>query len=379
MKQKEYIGLGTIENIADVLKELSANKIFLVTGKDSYKKSGAEGYLKKFLADYKIRRFCDFSSDPKLEDVEKGIELSKKFNASTVMAVGGGSVIDTAKLVNFFGSNKVSPAEFLETKQGDIKNQKPMIAIPTTAGSGSEATHFAVVYVGKRKHSIADKRMLAQVAIVDANLTISLPKYTTAVSGLDALSQAVESYWSIHSTSESKQFASDAIKSTVTNLAAAVNNPTTDARLKMAEAAHLAGKAINITKTTAAHSISYPLTSYFGIPHGQAVGVTLSPLLTFNASVTDEDVLDKRGARYARATIVEICKFLGASSVNDAREKIDDLIREISLQTWLSMLGLRKKEDIEIIIANGFYSDRMANNPRRITEQSLREILEGIY
>jgi alcohol dehydrogenase class IV len=221
--------------------------------------------------------------------------------------------------------------------------------------------------------------MLPRIAIVDANLTMSLPKYTTAVSGLDALSQAVESYWSIHSTTDSKQFASDAIELITANLPVTVKNPDADSRGRMAEAAHLAGKAINITKTTAAHSISYPLTSYFGIPHGQAVGVTLPSLLVFNANVTDKDVLDKRGARYVRETIDEICKLLGASGVSDAREKIDSIIREVGLETRLSLLGLRNREDIETIVANGFDPDRVKNNPRMLTKETLRGILEEIY
>ena len=147
----------------------------------------------------------------------------------------------------------------------------------------------------------------------------------------------------------------------------------------MAEAAHLAGKAINITKTTAAHSISYPLTLYFGIPHGQAVGVTLSSLLVFNANVADKDVLDKRGVRYVKEAIDEICKLLGTSSVSDAKEKIDVIIREIGLKRRLSGLELRKKEDIETIVANGLNLDRVKNNPRMLTRDALRGILEEIY
>ncbi|MCK4784318.1 MAG: iron-containing alcohol dehydrogenase, partial [Desulfobacteraceae bacterium] len=214
---------------------------------------------------------------------------------------------------------------------------------------------------------------------VDAKLTMSLPVYTTAVSGLDAFSQAVESYWSIHSTYQSKQFASDAIKLTMGNLPSAVNNPTAEARLKMAKAAHLAGKAINITRTTAAHSISYPLTSHFGVSHGQAVGITLSSLLVFNADVSDEDVLDKRGADYVRQTIDQICKLLDSSNPSDAKKRIDLLVNQIGLQTKLSKLGLKDKQDVELIISNGFDPNRVKNNPRELTERALRDILQQIY
>lgn len=379
MTQKEYVGLGSIACLREVLAECGSRRIFLITGKRSYSACGAQACLAKLLKGYEVHQFYEFAVNPKIEDIDRGIDVFTAAQYDTVIAVGGGSVIDMAKMINFLSAYPLTLGGYEIKTRASGATVRPLIAIPTTSGSGSEATHFAVVYVGKRKHSIADKRMLAQVAIVDANLTMSMPKYTTAVSGLDALSQAVESYWSIHSTSESKQFASDAIKLTVANIRAVVKNPTADSRLKMAEAAHLAGKAINITKTTAAHSISYPLTSYFGISHGHAVALTLSSLLVFNANVTNEDVLDKRGARYVRETIGEICKFLDASSVDDAREKIDDLIREISLQTRLSMLGLRKKEDIETVVDEGFNVERVKNNPRKVTRQALRKILENIY
>ena len=381
MIQKEYIGFDSVLHLKEILAELNTQSIFLVTGNKSYLASGAKACLDELLENYTVHQFCDYSTNPKCKDVERGIELFGKGQFDTVIAVGGGSAIDMAKLINFLSvyPSAFEAYDFSSSISGGVGVVRPLIAIPTTSGSGSEATHFAVVYVGKRKHSIANKRMLAQVAIVDANLTMSLPKYVTAVSGLDALSQAVESYWSIHSTSDSKQLASKAIELIIANLPSAVKNPTADSRLKMAEAAHLAGKAINISKTTAPHAISYPLTSYFGIPHGQAVGVTLSSLLVFNANVTNKDVVDKRGFGYVRKTINDICKLLWADSVGSAKATIDSLIFEIGLQTRLSMLGLRKKEDIEIIVANGFAPDRVKNNPRILTEEALREILEQIY
>ena len=379
MTQKEYIGFDSILCIKEVLAELKSKKIFLVTGHRSYAASGAKAHFDRLEKSYELCQFSEFAVNPRIEDVVRGIDVFRSAGGDTIIAVGGGSVIDMAKAINYLS---VYPSTLngyrLQVGEPDAVI-RPVIAVPTTAGSGSEATSFAVVYTGRRKHSLADESILPSAAIVDAGLTMSLPKHVTAVSGLDAFSQAVESFWSIHSTIESKRFASAAIKLIITNLAAAVNNPTADSRIKMSNAAHLAGKAINITRTTAAHSISYPMTSYFGIDHGQAVGITLSSLLVFNANVTDSDVLDKRGPEYVRRTIGEICRLLGTENPDDARQKIDELIQRIGLQKRLSELGLQSPDDIETIIANGFDPDRVKNNPRRLTKSALRGILEEIY
>lgn len=378
MKQKEYIGSGSILCLRGVLAEYDARKIFLVTGKKSYSACGAKAHLDNILKDYKVYRFCEFTVNPKVEDIERGINIFRTAEYDMVIAVGGGSTIDMAKAINFLAVHSLALGGYKIGMEASDRTIRPLIAIPTTSGSGSEATHFAVVYAGRQKYSIADERMLPKVAIIDADLTESLPRYTTAVSGVDALSQAVESYWSIHSTSHSKRFAGDAIKSIVGNLPVAVNNPSSDSRGKMAEAAHLAGKAINITSTTAAHSISYPLTSHFAIPHGHAVGLTLPSLLEYNARVTEDDVLDVRGISYVRKTISEIAGFLGTDNVEQAKNKLDQLLMEIGLETRLSAFDIKSERDIELIIRNGFNSERVRNNPRLLTEEALRQMLNRI-
>lgn len=377
MKQREYIGFESIKQLGSVLNELLSKRIFLVTGKASYSSSGAEKHLSEILGDYEIVRFFNFSSNPKIEDVEKGIELFCQLNPDAVIAIGGGSVIDTAKLVNFFSSNNLNPAVFFKTKKVNIRKPKPIIAIPTTAGAGSEATHFAVLYIDKKKFSVDNEFILPDVAIVDPCLTMSLPKYVTAVTGMDALSQAIESYWSINSNDESKKFARGAIKLIMDNLVIAVNEATSSARLAMAKAAHLAGKAINITRTTAPHAISYPLTAYFGISHGHAVALTLPAILEYNAAVTQEDLQDSRGYEYVKKTISEIASFLGQSNVAGAKEVLIKLMNQIGLQTCLGRLGVSSIEDIETIVS-GFNPDRAANNPRRLNKQALRKILRTV-
>ena len=379
MKQKEYIGFESLKQLDLVLNELSVKRIFLVTGRDSYSSCGAENYLAGHLADYAVTRFWDFSSNPKAQDVSKGIELFKEIRPDVVIAVGGGSVVDIAKLVNFFATNSLEPIEYLDASKSNIRKPMPLIAIPTTADSGSEATRSSVLYVGKEKFSVDNEFVLPDVAIVDPALTMSLPKYVTATTGMDALCQAVESYWSINSNDESKKFAKQAIELIMDNLATAVNAPNSSARLAMAKADNLGGKAINITRTTAPHAISYPLTSYFGIAHGHAVGLTLASMLEYNAGVNDKDVLDSRGCKYVQRTLNEVTGFFGQANIADAKETINDLMSNIGLETKLGRLGVKSHRDLDIIIANSDNSDRIINNPRKVTKESLREILEMIY
>jgi len=376
--QTEHIGTGSIMHLQKLLAEFAAKKIFLVTGKQSYLTSGAKNFLDNILKDYSVFRFCDFSTNPKAEDVDRGINIFETEQFDTLIAVGGGSTIDMAKLINFLSAHPESFANYKFKNKATSNTAKPLIAIPTTAGSGSEATSFAVLYVNKEKFSVDNKLLLPTAAIVDPVLTNSLPKKLTAISGLDALSQAIESYWSIKSNNESKKYAGEAIKIIMTNLAIAVNNPTDSARLAMAKAAHLAGKAINITRTTAPHAISYPLTSYFSIPHGQAVAVTIAPLLVFNSKVTDNDIQDSRGTNYVKEVINQIVNLIGAATISTAKNKIEQLINEIGLETKLSRLNINSPKDIELIIQNGFNPDRVKNNPRILTKTALREILNTL-
>ena len=378
MLQQEYIGFNSINNLKNILSRHHPLNIFLVSGKNSYEKSGAKAILDVILTNYNVVHFHDFDVNPKLTDIKKGIKIFMKNKCDFVIAVGGGSAIDIAKSINLFAANIEEPIEYIK-KGKNIENKgNTLIAIPTTAGSGSEATHFAVIYIDKIKYSLENYFILPDYAIVDPQFTMSLPKSLTASSGIDAFSQAIESCWSINSTKESKKHAKEAIKLTIKYLPKDVGNTSEESREAMAKAAHLAGKAINISKTTACHAISYPITSYFNVPHGHTVALTIPSMLAYNSNVNEEDLLDKRGVNYVKKTINEIAKMLGCANVKDAIIKIQNLMKQIGLATRLSELGIKTNEDIEIIIKNGFNPGRVKNNPRLLTEQALRRILDEI-
>ena len=141
------------------------------------------------------------------------LSSSASKNRAQATAVGGGSVIDTAKMIKIFSANKGNPESYIRGEKEIEKSGPPMVAVPTTSGTGSESTHFAVVYIGKTKYSLAHKEhVLPEYAIVDPKFTYCLPKRITAETGIDALGQAIESYWAVGSTDESKGYAREAIK-----------------------------------------------------------------------------------------------------------------------------------------------------------------------
>ena len=377
MKQEEYFGMGSIKNLSDILKAPHPGKIFLATGKKSYESSGAEEVLENLIEKYEVYHFNDFSGNPKIEDIEKGLSLYREFMCDTVIAIGGGSVIDTAKSINIIAAQDEDPVQLITGKAKIVRKGKPLIVIPTTAGSGSEATHFAVVYIGKEKYSIAHEYILPDKVILDPQLTFRLTPEITATSGIDAFCQAVESYWSVNSNEESKRFSSEAIELILENLASAVNNPSEESRTNMLRASNLAGKAINISKTTAPHAISYSLTSYFGIPHGQAVSLTLGEFLVYNYEVSEKDLADPRGVEFVRRSINEVVERMGCKDVNEARSKIISFMKSIGLKTKLSEFNVGSNSDLRIIIDN-VNLERLRNNPRAISGDNLKKILSNI-
>lgn len=375
-KQKEYFGVGSINKLSSILDVLKAKKVFLVTGKKSFTESGIESKINELLINFEVKRFFDFDTNPKIEDIEKGLKEFREFSPDIIVAIGGGSVIDIAKSVGILADESGSIEDFVlgKTKLDDRK--VPLVAIPTTSGSGSEATHFAAIGIGDTKYALAHPSLLPEFVIIDPELTYSLPAKITAETGADALCQAIESYWSINSTDESKEYAKESMILSFVNLKDAVLDPNELSRSAMAKASFLAGKAINISKTTACHAFSYPLTSRYGIVHGHAVALTLTDVLLYNSKVEEVDVNDNRGVDYVKENIREIVEILGFENSSVAANSLKKLFEDIGLHMSLSGLGV-KEEDISFIIDNVGY-ERLKNNPRRIDTENAKKILENI-
>ena len=375
----EYIGYDSIQELKEILKNNNFKKIFLVTGRKSFEQDEIKQVILKLLDGFDYYHFDDFTPNPNIIDIKKGLDIIKQENFDVIVAIGGGSVLDMAKSISIFSKNDEPPEKIIKKEVEITQKGIPLVRIPTTAGSGSEATHFAVVYIGKTKYSLANKKfMMPDFVIVDPQFTLTLPKKITAYTGMDALTQAIESFWNIYSTEESKNYSKKAIELIISNIVKSVHQPTRESRYNMAIAANYAGKAINITKTTACHAISYPMTSYFNVPHGHAVALTLPSMIVFNSEVNQNDVLDPRGVSFVKSKMNRLVSIIGASDFQDAKEKIMYIMKQINLETKLSELGINSSEDIDIIVKNGFTPNRVKNNPRLLTEIQLRKMLEEI-
>ena len=377
MTQPAYFGRGSIQRIQDILKYLAAGQVFLVCGTRSYVVSGAASALMPALAGREVTKFTDFSINPQWSDIQKGLEAYRESGAGLILAVGGGSAIDVAKAIAVCSIQPSAPEAILRGEAPIEYPSRQVIAVPTMAGSGSEATQFAVVYDGTRKYSISHESMLPTYSVVDPDLTESMWPRLAAVTGVDALAQAIESYWAVESTHESQGFATKAIELAIEYLPQAVHNPSLESREAMSLAAHMAGKAINLTRTTAPHALSYPISLGYNVPHGHAVGLTLGDVLVFNAGVSDESCNDPRGAAHVRASVLEICRLMGCEHPDEARLLLNNMLVDFGLPIFLEAFGIDSVEKRAALAAD-VNVDRLSNNPRRLTPTDVVTLYEAI-
>jgi len=286
--------------------------------------------------------------------------------------------MDTAKAIALLANQSGEPIEYITGRREPSPRNTPTVMIPTTIGSGSESTRFCVVYVDGVKHSLDHASVLPDHALLDPRLVVSLSSAVAASSGIDTVCQAMESYWAVQATGESREFARRALSLARPNLVEAVRDPQSESRARMLLAANYAGRAINISRTTAAHAMSYPLTVRFGLAHGHAVALTLPYLVEFNGAVTAETAQPGVRAETARRSIQELCDLLEVKSPAAAREWVHGLMRQIGLETRLSRLGV-DRDGLEQLISDGFDGRRAVNNPRVVSPSDYRAIMERVW
>lgn len=336
--QKLIQGKGSLLLIKTEALPAGTKKIFLIAGDHFYKH-----YSLDFLNELEIATFHKSGPNVNATEIEKIFGAFSSSCAEAIIAIGGGSVIDLGKSILY---------RCIE--QG--RDLPEFIAVPTTAGSGSEATQFAVVYEGHKKVSWVNEKLLPTVAVLDPELTYSLSVYQTAVSGMDVLAQAVESWWSRSSSDASKLFASAAIDLWKDYFPDAINDPAEIVREKMQMAAYQAGKAINITRTTGPHALSYYLTAIHGVPHGQAVSLFLPVFFIYNQPQQ------------------ELCKLLQVKDEIEAKGYIQSAMKRAGLATSLEELGIGKKTIMKDLLES-VNEERFSNNPRPFDYPALEELI----
>ncbi len=270
---------------------------------------------------YKPALFSDFLPNPTYEQAIAALEVYKNMGCDSIISIGGGSAIDVGKAVKYYSSVK---AEIPFAKTAEYVNLKHF-AIPTTAGTGSESTRFAVIYYNGEKQSLTHSMLLPDLAVLIPELLSTLPYAQKRSTVLDALCQATESAWAHNTTDEAKAYAKEAIGLILKNIKAYMRGDN-GANPSIMRAASLAGRAINITTTTAAHAMSYKLTSIFKIPHGEAVALCMLPVWDFyNAyALSNNDEKIKRDCAF-------LCECYNTETVNDALAKFTDICRELGI------------------------------------------------
>ena len=372
MTQVVHEGVGSLDVIAGILQTWDARACFLLRGSASYEHAEWRGRFERMIQGCHVKAFVCNTRVLTIQQAERAARAFAQFPCDVIVAVGGGTVLDTAKAVLALACDPSNALEYVRGEQSFRALNTPLVAVPTTGGSGSEATSTAVVYVGMKKYSLSQVALLPGVAVLDPSLTYGLPARVTATAGFDALAQAIESMWSVKSTNESRGYAREALKLAWDHLARAVQAPSHKDRAAMILAAHLAGKAINISQTTAPHALSYALTVRFGVAHGHAVGLTLPTLLSYNSQVTGEDVQDDRGVEHVRTQMEAVVTALGAASPAKARVHLENLLDAIGLERRLGRLGI-SAADCEML-AREVNEQRLANNPRLLSQHLLRDI-----
>lgn len=368
---------GSIQSVGKLVEFYDPETVLLVTGGASFERSGAADAVLPALAECTVERVHGVSADPTLDDLNTAIERFRGFDPDIVVAVGGGSVIDLAKSVRTLGPLAADARPFWSGAEDIEDPDVPLIAIPTTAGTGSEATRYVVIAVDGVKLPLADPALIPSDVILDPDLLTSVPPHVAASTGLDALAQAMEAMWSVRSSASSHAVARRSLELSVASIVDAVGNPDSESRMRMMDASHLAGIAIDTSPTTAPHAFSFRITMAHGVPHGHAVALTLGPTLEYNAAVTDDDCQHPMGVAHVRSVIDEILAILDVPDASAGRTLLTDLIAELGLEPTLEGVGASSFEARKGIAFSPPPS-KLLTNPRRFDEASQLHLIREI-
>ena len=316
-----------LQALEEALRKDNVRRLLVVRGGASFASSGANAMWDKIVdPDWQVREFSAFSANPDVAELAGTFEAMREFSPDAVVAIGGGSAMDVAKVLACGFEDAQACLAHLKSPNDKPLTPVPIFAVPTTAGTGSEATHFSVLYDGAQKYSMADAAMRPKGFFLVPNLTRSMPTYQRASTGLDAFCQALESLWSNGGTKQSDTDAMQALQVIVPTLPRLFADQRSDLDALLTHmmcGAHLAGRAIDVSKTTAAHALSYRLGALSGCAHGHSVAITIAACC---------DVLMQRLST-AEAPVG------GRTSLADKLEQVRQLLNDDDWTTPLPSLG----------------------------------------
>lgn len=355
-----------IENYKDIpalLDACGATRPFLCCGK-SFERTEAFAYLQ---AHCQLTVWDTVRPNPRYEDMEAGAALYREAGCDFMIGAGGGSPLDSAKMIKLLITNPGVVGYQEELKDNDI----PFLAIPTTSGTGSEATRYSIFYVNeKEKHSVSHPGFLPGYVLLDPCFLQTVPDYQRKCTCLDALCHAIESYWSVRSTPESRQYAQRAIRLFVKHLDDYLANGDTG-NAGMLRASYNAGVAIDHTSTTAAHAMCYSITMNCHTSHGHSVAAGLAEIWDYMLA-HHHRVNDPRGLQYVLDGFDQIGVLLGGKNGRDGAAIFRSLLTKMDLQpptaTAADCAAFAKQVDI----------NRLGNNPTKLTVEDVEALYRKI-
>ena len=374
-----YFGEFARNEIKTEIEKYHFKKAFLVSDKD-LEKCGVvlkiEKVLKENNTPYKLD--LEVKPNPTIENVHYGLELFKKSNADFIIAVGGGSVIDTAKAIAVIANNPENEDVVSLEGVDKSKNQAiPIIAVPTTAGTGSETTMDYVITNTKEKRKMAcmDSKVIPIAAILDTEIMSSLPLKLTAATAMDALTHAIESYLSKGAFSFSEMLSLKAVSLISENFLKVLKNPNDyEVRKQLAIAQYIAGMSFTNVGLGIVHSMAHPLSAFYDIPHGVANALILPYVLEFNADVCKEKIIE---LSYAFDKDFD-SKGDWQKAAKHCCEIISSFNKAAGLPEVLSEIGV-KEEDYDALAQSAFTDAATADNPQEVNVETFKNLYKSMY
>jgi len=364
--------INGIAQLPAILKEVGCEKLFMVVD-SSYPFLNIKETIEALPVKERVM-FSDFTPNPLYEQVCNGIELLKSSNCDTILAVGGGSAIDVAKCIKLAVLAKEGNAAIIpplvSTRVACDGAKLPFIAIPTTAGTGSESTHNAVMYYEGAKQTVTNDGVLPDYAVLEPSVLKTLPLYQKKCTMMDALCQGIESWWSVNSTEESYEYSRKTIELIMANWRKYIFENDDEAAKQIMLAANYGGRAINITQTTAAHAFSYKITSLYKLPHGHAVAVCLPEIWEYMIEHIDK-CIDSRGQEYLADIFAKISKSMGCENPKHAIDTFRQMMVEMELK---NPVANKRDEEIDVLSCS-VNPVRLKNNPVGLD----RDAIVGLY
>lgn len=360
---KIYFGSGKLNDLGAIARQ-NGYKTGALIADNIFIKNGLAQALKEKTPCI-VGIFSQFSPNPMLSEVQNAADKLKKWGVDFVVALGGGSALDLAKFAASAVFAKHDIREYFFGRQVFSSQHLPLFAVPSTAGTGSEVTSVSVCNDDETgiKFPLSHKNFLPEIAIIDSSLTLSVPPFVTAQTGIDALSHALEALWSVNHQPICDVMAVNSCKLIFANLEKAYNDgKDAEARDNMSLAALYAGMAFSQTKTAACHACSYPLSIDYKLAHGEACGFTLDSFVRLNA--------DAEGGR-----IAAFAKEIGFLNASDMADKIYAMKKIMGMKRTLSECGI---EDIADLSDKCLAHPLMKNNSVKIDRETMIKLFENL-